>query len=104
MSCLHEVSIREPELLRLEGMTSVIWHALRVAQRRELACVDIGAVTPTIPSHPDFHAYQFKREFGGRLETVHHGEVKLPRRKYAFPAFLRPARWRAPRVEVEAFG
>jgi Acetyltransferase (GNAT) domain len=104
MSCFHEVSTREPELLRLQGMTSVIWHALRVAHRRGLANFDLGAVTPTkISSHPDFHAYQFKREFGGHLETVHHGEVKLPRRTYALPAFLRSARGREPRVAA-AFG
>ena len=104
MSCFHEVSTREPELLGLQGAMTVIWHALRAARRRELAFFDV-AVTPTkSPSHLGFHAYQFKREFGGRLETVHHGEVKLPRRKYAFPTFLRPARRWAPRVDVAAFG
>jgi Acetyltransferase (GNAT) domain len=76
MSCFHAVATRDQDLSALEGPTAVFWHALRVARVRDLPCFDLGAVTATSNrDRPGLSSYDFKREFGGYLEPVYHGEV-----------------------------
>jgi Acetyltransferase (GNAT) domain len=73
MSCFHEVSTRAPQLTYLQGPTAVIWHAMRAARARTVPRLDLGAVTPTMSAGAP-ETYPFKREFGGVVEPVHHGE------------------------------
>ena len=100
MSCFHEVSTRAPELTHLQGPTAIIWHAMRVARDRAVPCFDLGTVTPTrTPSDPEFGSDHFKREFGGVLEDVHHGEVRFSHGTRALQELLLPA-WK----RIAAFG
>lgn len=86
LSCVHEASARAPELTYLQGPTAIIWHAMHVARARAVPSLDLGPV-PSSPAAED----AFKREFGGSVETVHHGVVTLTRRTRGVSDLLRPA-------------
>src|SRR5262249_13944357 len=92
MSCVHEASARAPELVPLQGPTAIIWHAMRAARAASVPCFDLGVVTPARTADDSgLWGFPFKREFGGMLEAVHHGMVRLSRRALPMPKLLQPA-------------
>jgi len=101
MSCFHAVATRDQDLNALEGPTAVFWHALRVARVRDIPCFDLGAVTATSNrDRPVLSSYDFKREFGGYLEPVHHGEVAPSRLGQALLAVSPQPTWQRTRGDV----
>jgi lipid II:glycine glycyltransferase (peptidoglycan interpeptide bridge formation enzyme) len=85
MTYFHAASTRDPAARAFQGPTAVIWHALRFARKLGVPHFDLGAVTPTDdPAHPNHSVYHFKREFGGTVTAIRHGEIAVAPLKYAF--------------------
>ncbi len=106
MTYFRAASTRDPELVKRQGPTAVIWHALRVARARQIPRFDLGAVTPTDDTtHPSWSVYRFKREFGGYVTELHHAEVTLSPAKVAFQEHVMLPVWkRAHGFYMTAFG
>ena len=85
MTYYHGVSTRDPALSPRQGPSALVWRAMRLARDRKIPSFDHGAVTVTgDPAHPHYSVYDFKRRFGGRIESVLIGDVVLSRVKHAF--------------------
>ena len=93
MSYYLGASTRDRALTVRHGPTAVFWEAMRLAHARGIPTFDLGAVTPVAdPRHPHHSVYRFKRGFGGRLEEIHGGEVRLsPLSCYLQDHLLAPA-------------
>ena len=95
MTYFHASSTRDPALTALQGPTAVIWHAMRVALMRGIASFDLGAVTPTNdPLHPHHSIFRFKREFGGYVEEICHGDLALSPWRHAFQERVMMPLWK----------
>lgn len=91
---LHGCSTRDRALTPKQGPTAVFWHALRCARARGCTVFDLGAVTPTDDrSHPHHSVYEYKKGWGGRLETVPAGEVVVSASKYRFQELVLARMW-----------
>jgi hypothetical protein len=75
---IHGCSTRNRTLTPKQGPTFVFWHAMRYARARGCATFDMGAVTPTGDArHPHYSVYEYKKMWGGRLETMRCAELVL---------------------------
>ena len=91
---LHGCSTRDRALTPKQGPSAVFWHAMRFARARGCTVFDMGAVTPTDDrSHPHFSVYEYKKGWGGRLETVESGELVVSPSKYRFQEFVLAPMW-----------
>jgi hypothetical protein len=103
---LHGCSTRNRALTPKQGPTGVFWYAVRFARARGCRVFDMGAVTPTDdPRHPHYSVYEYKKGWGGRLETVPSGELVVSASKYRFQEFVLAPMWdRLHPVYLRLFG
>lgn len=81
----HGVSTRDRDLTPLQGPTVLIWRAMQLARELGFGYFDHGAVTVTDdPAHPHFSVYDYKRAFGGRIETSTSAQLVLSATRHAF--------------------
>ena len=91
---LHGCSTRDRALTPKQGPTAVFWHAMRLARALGCTIFDMGAVTPTDDrSHPHYSVYEYKKGWGGRLESVEAGEVVVSPWKLRFQEFVLAPMW-----------
>jgi hypothetical protein len=91
---LHGCSTRDRALTPKQGPTAIFWHAIRFARAHGCAIFDMGAVTPTDDrTHPHSSVYEYKKGWGGRLETVPSGELIVSPAKYRFQEHVLAPMW-----------
>jgi hypothetical protein len=91
---VHGCSTRDRALTPKRGPTAIFWHATRFARARGCALFDMGAVTPTDdPTHPHYSVYEYKKGWGGRLESVPSGELVVSSSKYRFQEYVLAPMW-----------
>ncbi len=91
---LHGCSTRDRALTPKQGPTAVFWHAMGIARRLGCSIFDMGAVTPTDDrNHPHYSVYEYKKGWGGRLESIEAGEVVVAPWKLRFQEFVLAPMW-----------
>jgi hypothetical protein len=91
---IHGCSTRDRALTPKQGPTLIFWHAMKHARALGCATFDLGAVTPTHDvNHPHWSVYEYKRMWGGRLESFEGAEVVLSPLKRAFQEHVLAPMW-----------
>lgn len=101
----HGASTRDRELTPKHGPTATFWHALRLAAKRGLRVLDMGAGTPTSDrADVHFSVTDFKRRWGGRHVEVLSVDITLAPAKVFFQhRFLKPLWDRAHPLYLQLF-
>jgi hypothetical protein len=90
----HGCSTRDRALTPKQGPTAVFWHAMALARAWGCTLFDMGAVTPTEDrDHPHYSVYEYKKGWGGQLETVEGGELIVSPWKFRFQEFVLAPMW-----------
>jgi hypothetical protein len=91
---IHGCSTRDRALTPKQGPTLIFWHAMKYARARGCRTFDLGAVTPTEDvNHPHWSVYEYKRMWGGRLESFEGAEIVLSPLKHAFQERVLAPMW-----------
>ena len=91
----HGVSTRDRALSRLQGPSCLFWEAMRLARAMGLRYFDHGAVTVTDdPAHPHYSVYEYKRRFGGQLESCASAQLVLSPTRHAFQQRIMMPVWK----------
>jgi hypothetical protein len=91
---LHGCSTRDRALTPKQGPTAIFWHAMALARTWGCTVFDMGAVTPTADrEHPHYSVYEYKKGWGGRLETLDAGELVVAPWKFRLQEFLLAPMW-----------
>ena len=90
----HGCSTRDRALTPKQGPTAIFWHAMAFARAWGCTVFDMGAVTPTDDrQHPHYSVYEYKKGWGGRLETVQAGELIVSPWTFRLQEFLLTPMW-----------
>lgn len=90
----HGASTRNRELTPKHGPTAIFWHAMRLAAKRGLRVLDMGAGTPTSDrANVHFSVTDFKRRWGGRHVEVLSVDITLAPAKVFFQDRLLKPLW-----------
>ena len=90
----HGCSTRDRTLTPKQGPTAIFWHAMALARAWGCTLFDMGAVTPTDDrDHPHYSVYEYKKGWGGELETVAGGELIVSPWKFQFQEFVLAPMW-----------
>jgi hypothetical protein len=90
----HGASTRNRELTPKHGPSAIFWHAMRLAAKRGLRGLDMGAGTPTRDrANVNFSVTDFKRRWGGRHVEVLSVDVTLAPAKVFFQDRLLKPLW-----------
>ena len=90
----HGASTRNRELTPKHGPTAIFWYAMRLAARRKLRVLDMGAGTPTSDrANVHFSVTDFKRRWGGRHVEVLSVDITLAPMKVLFQERLLKPLW-----------
>jgi hypothetical protein len=102
----HGASTRNRELTPKHGPTAIFWHAIRLAAKRRLRVLDMGAGTPTIDrANVHFSVTDFKRRWGGRHVEVLTVDITLaPTKVFLQERLLKPLWDRAHPLYLRLFG
>jgi hypothetical protein len=91
---VHGCSTRDRALTPRQGPSAVFWHATRFARDRGCSVFEMGAVTPTDdPDHPHYSVYEYKKGWGGTVQSVRSGEVIVAPLKYGFQEHVLAPMW-----------
>jgi lipid II:glycine glycyltransferase (peptidoglycan interpeptide bridge formation enzyme) len=87
-------STRDRQLTAKQAPAAVFWHAIREARRLGMTRFDFGGCTPTDdPADPRHGVYDFKKRWGGRLETFANLEVVLSPAAVSFQEHVLSPLW-----------
>jgi hypothetical protein len=91
---VHGCSTRDRELTPKQGPSALFWHAIRFARDRGCSEFEMGAVTPTEDrNHPHYSVYEYKKGWGGTVQSVRSGEVIVSPLKYRFQEHVLAPMW-----------